>query len=250
MAELLDAKDRAKLGGGRKAGGDKGVEKLPELLPFDMWSKAWNRYQAILIKQAKALGMDRGDTLGEDMAHHLEMVTKIKAKNANWGFYEREFRQLVARGEARWGSSHLELLLHTFLLENDGARSDIGARPLPQARTLTSIPAGACYQYHRTGSCIKHRDICRFQHACFNCLRPHPASTCPQPMHPPFKIMERFRPRAGGFRQQASGQGQQPFRANWGQGPRGQQFGPRPQHFGAGGQVSGQAGRGAAHRQF
>ena len=34
---------------------------------------------------------------------------------------------MVARGEATWGKSHLELLLHTFLLESRGSRYSLSA---------------------------------------------------------------------------------------------------------------------------
>ena len=74
-----------------------------------------------------ALNLAHSSELGEDLAHHREMVAAIKDRQANWGFYEREFRGLVARGEAAWGKSHLELLLHTFLLEGRGSRDSVSA---------------------------------------------------------------------------------------------------------------------------
>ena len=53
------------------------------------------------------------------MSSALSSAT-VKVPPTNWGFYEREFRLLVSRGEAKWGRSHLELLLHAVLLESGG----------------------------------------------------------------------------------------------------------------------------------
>ena len=80
----------------------------PEQLSIQSWSLAWNRFTAVLTQQEP--------TLSPLLAHHYEVVMKIHAKRGNWSFYDSEFRQLVARGEAQWGSTHLELFLHALLL--------------------------------------------------------------------------------------------------------------------------------------
>ena len=90
--ELLDSKDRDSVNGGGKKRQEKSGDKVPEFLPFDLWAKAWNRFQAVMSQQRPELG--------PDLAHHYEMVVRIKEKNGNWAFYDREFRQLTCRGEA------------------------------------------------------------------------------------------------------------------------------------------------------
>ena len=202
MAELLDKKDKAKLSTGKMPGGDKGREVLPELLPFELWSKAWNRYQAILVRQVKTLNLADPGKLSEDLAHHMEMVSAIKEKHANWGFYEREFRLLVARGEATWGKSHLELLIHTFPFKESTER-DVGAGLLSskvKASSPRTLPTGACFRYQRTGSCVSG-PACRFQHACVNCFGAHPVAHCQRPLGN-LQVKESFRKRMGVLRQE------------------------------------------------
>ena len=260
MVELLDKKDRAKIASGKKPGGEKGREVLPEVLPFELWSKAWNRFQAILVRRAKALNLADSDKLGEDLAHHMEMVSAIKGKHANWGYYEREFRLLVARGEATWGRSHLELLIHTFLFEESTER-DIGARQPTtaiKASLLRNLPSGACFPYQRTGICNSGK-FCRYQHACLNCFRAHPVAHCPLPLGN-LRVKGSFRQHNGGYRQQGRQfggprqqqvqnggprqqfvQGQQPFPAPGPQeAPQGN-FGARMQFPGTGNRARGAA---------
>ena len=255
MAELLDGKDRERLGQGKRSGGEKGKTTVPEILPFDLWSKAWNRYQAILVGQAKALNGGDASKLGEDLAHHMEMVAAINGKHANWGFYEREFRLLVARGEANWGRSHLELLLHTFLFENRSGDNDMGGRRLAtgsRAGTSGTLPTGACFQFQRTGTCPVG-PACKFQHSCVNCQKGHPVAKCPRPLGI-LRLGQRFmqsqqqgsfggpRQMMGTFNgphQQQSAQGQNPFRTQGGQGPPPQRFGAKGPFQGAGFQAKG-----------
>ena len=124
----------------------KPFKKTP--LSIAQWSLAWNRFVAVLSEQQT--------NLAPQLAQHMELIMKIAQKRGKWAFYRHEFRKLLARGEASWGSTHLELYLQAMIpdAQNRPAtpapptypRHDIvGHRPTPR------VPNGACFAFHTTG---------------------------------------------------------------------------------------------------
>ena len=153
------------------------------------WSRAWNRFVAVLSQQ-------HGNRLTVSLAQHFEVVHCIAEKNGNWSFYDQEFRKMIGRGEADWGSTHLELFIHALLVHKQEGAQDKADQA--GAKQLQVLPFGACRTWHRSGSCSQG-DSCVYQHACFNsgCKGFHPIFRCPLPVRPPFHIQDRFKGKKG-----------------------------------------------------
>ena len=53
--------------------------------------------------------------LGPLLSHHLQLILEMSREKGNWQYYDSEFRKLVEKVEAQWGSTHLELYLRARL---------------------------------------------------------------------------------------------------------------------------------------
>ena len=143
-------------------------------LTLNAWAKAFNRFTAIMsVKFPEcSIGLNQ----------HMETVFSIAEQNGNWVFYDAEFRHMINRNDANWGSTDLELYL-CALMKSDSKNPKVDTDSL-------ELPKGACYRYHTTGSCAKPKQ-CKYQHNCTNCLRNHPRFKCPVPANEP-KLLSRF----------------------------------------------------------
>ncbi|KAK7492349.1 hypothetical protein BaRGS_00016446 [Batillaria attramentaria] len=158
---------------------------------------AWNRFLAILAQQSPSLT--------PHLAHHCEVVLVLAERNCNWRLYDEAFRQLVARHEAQWGSTHLELYLKATL-EGQKPSDKPASGMTSTSQSSPNIPPGACKEYHSGGYC--GYVPCRYQHKCFNCLAMHPFYQCRAPVSTPFKVLPQFQlhhPSRSGFRVGFSG---------------------------------------------
>ena len=144
-------------------------------LSFSQWTMAWNRFGAILAEQSA--------DLSPKLAHHFETIFQLEEKGADWLYYDTEFRQMVHRGEAAWGTTHLELFLKAHLNRKE-------VTPGSFSKASSPFPRGVCVAYHSAGHCQKGLQ-CRFQHRCFNCLGDHPFVRCRRPQGKP-KLFHRF----------------------------------------------------------
>lgn len=161
---------------------NKGQNNPSKSLPVHAWAKAFNRYTAIMSIQFPncSIGMNQ----------HMETVLTIAEQNGNWEFYDVEFRQMIMRGEAEWGSTNLELYLFA-LMRNTSKNQVVSTSSL-------QIPKGACHKYHTTGFCSRGVH-CQFQHKCTGCLDNHPRYRCPSPGNKQIvlpKFVRPFRPGA------------------------------------------------------
>jgi hypothetical protein len=156
-------------------------------LTIAQWTKAWGRYVAVLTEARHEQG------LTAKLTHHAEVVTSLADKKAFWRYYDEQFRHLVARGEAQWGSTHLELYTRAVLDSFQPRQTGV---PQPntssahRGRSQARPPAGACFRYHTTGRCPVG-NTCEYQHKCYNCLKLHPFSQCTTPIGP-VRILSRY----------------------------------------------------------
>lgn len=149
-------------------------------LPITAWARAFNRFTAIMsLKHPEwSIGLNQ----------HQETVLSIADQNGSWNYYDIEFRNLIAKGEATWGSTNLELYLFAMIKSDSKKSSGSGLY----------IPKGACHKFHTTGYCL-YADKCNFQHKCPGCLSSHPRFRCPAPASKPM-ILPKF---AKSFQQRA-----------------------------------------------
>ena len=123
---------------------------------------------------------------------------KLAQKRGNWLFYDQEFRKYIERGEASWGSTHLELYLQAMITDASNRPSSPVSYTFPRGQFSGNkpehkIPSGACYAYHSMGFCRKGAK-CTYQHKCYKngCYGNHSAARCGRPMQPPYNIMPTF----------------------------------------------------------
>ena len=79
-------------------------------LSFQDWCTAWNIFMSIyLAKPNQQSGLCRA------LAKHFDVVQGLARNNAGWRNYDGNFRLMVTKGLAQWGSVHAELLLEAKL---------------------------------------------------------------------------------------------------------------------------------------
>ena len=167
-------------------------EKQRKPLTLSRWLMALNKFTAsICINKPE---------LGPLPPHHIKLTLEMSREKGNWQYYDSEFRKLVEKGEAQWGSTHLELYLRARLknLSSESQRNSFSNNP----RWLQ----GVCFSFHRGTGC-KFGNNCKYQHKCFNCGFNHSFSLCSKPVTQPFK----FQPSNRNVGLQA-----QPFRTEFG----------------------------------
>ena len=159
--------------------------KQQPITNIGLWSKAWNRFSAVVL--------EKNPNLAVGLAHHMEVVTDLAKKRSHWRYYDEEFRKLVARNEATWGTTHLELYLKAVVEGLTESKSDQSNKPARQQSQKILVPKGACVAFHVHGSCANGWS-CSYQHKCFYCLNSHPASRCSNPQKQNVKILPKFQP--------------------------------------------------------
>ena len=126
-------------------------------LSFQEWSSAWNIYSGIYLAKPNPQ-----EGLCTALAKHFDVVQGLSRNNTGWQFYDHNFRLMVAKGLAQWGSVHAELLVEAKLLLTSPA--------LTGKRTSNNhIPHGSCIRFHRTGH-WRFQDDCKWSHTCVNCV--------------------------------------------------------------------------------
>ncbi|XP_070186118.1 uncharacterized protein [Littorina saxatilis] len=181
------------------------LQKRPKMKPQmdpTTWTLAWNRFSAIVTA--------RRPEIAPGLAHHMEVVVKMAGKRGDWSFYDAQFRRLIERGEAIWGTTHLELYMNATMASHP---TSLGlTNSLPRTSQQVPIPSGACFSFHKSGECSAGTQ-CSYQHQCFNagCRAFHPITHCPKPVTHPFSILPRFSNNRGrGNRSQEFQFGSQP----------------------------------------
>jgi hypothetical protein len=98
-------------------------EKQRKPLTLSQWLMAWNKFTAsICINKPE---------LGPLPPHHLQLILEMSREKGNWQHYDSEYRKLVEKGEAQWGSTHLELYLRARLknLSSESQRNSFSNNP-------------------------------------------------------------------------------------------------------------------------
>lgn len=146
--------------------------KKSKPLTMSQWLTAWNKFTAIMCMKTPELG--------QFLPHHLDLILEMSREKGDWNFYDIQFRKLVEKGEANWGTTHLELYLKAKL-------KSVNVQNMPQRYgSNPRWPQGVCFSYHRGMGC-RFGAQCKYQHKCFNCGFSHPFSTCKVPVNLPFK---------------------------------------------------------------
>ena len=136
-------------------------------LSFQEWSSAWNIYSGIYLAKPNPQ-----EGLCTALTKHFDVVQGLSRNNTGWQFYDHNFRLMVAKGLAQWGSVHAELLVEAKLLRTSPA-------PTGKRTSNNHILHGSCIRFHRTGHC-RFQDDCKWSHTCVNCGGAHAAVSCGQ----------------------------------------------------------------------
>ena len=96
------------------------------------WTTAWNRFTAVLTVKSPELA--------PALAHHMEVVLRIAEKRGDWAYYDVAFRGNVAKNEACWGQTHLEVFLLAMLLAHGQCT---GRTPQAKGQQKMYVPVGA-----------------------------------------------------------------------------------------------------------
>ena len=109
---------------------------------------------------------------------YCEVVRDIASKPGDWSFYDEQFRYIrqSAPDQYHWDTIHWELWLRA--VTNFRARPQVPSDKVStRSRNGQSFPKGTCWAFHAGRFC----GGCRYDHVCFKCGSPHPASQCSSP---------------------------------------------------------------------
>ena len=120
-------------------------EKNRKPLSLNQWLSAWSKFSSIICI--------KGAELAAILPHHMENILEMHREGGDWAFYHRQFRKLIEKGEAQWGSTHLERYLRAKLKVNQGQTANRSSNP--------KWPLGVCFSYHKGLGC-RFNDQCKF----------------------------------------------------------------------------------------
>ena len=110
-----------------------------EPLTFSQLTTAWNRFTAVLLVKSSELALV--------LAHHMEVVLHIAEKRGDWVYYDVAFQGNVAKNEACWGQTYLEVFVFAMLQAHGKCT---GCTPQTRGQPKLYIPLGACISFHHT----------------------------------------------------------------------------------------------------
>ena len=128
-----------------------------------------------ILKALRDIAAKPGDWSGVLPNHQiLKALRDIAAKPGDWLYYDEQFRFIrqSAPDQYPWDAIHWEVWLKavTNFRPKPQFPSDKGhLRTRPQ-----SFPKGTCWRFQAGKVC----NGCRFDHVCFKCGSPHPATQC------------------------------------------------------------------------
>ena len=153
-----------------------------EPLTFSQLTIAWNCFTAVLLVKSSELALV--------LAHHMEVVLHIAEKRGDWVYYDVAFQGNVAKNEACWGQTHLEVFVFAMLLAHGQCT---GCTPKARGQPKLYIPLGACISFHHAAYCSAG-SRCIYQHCCSNanCLSNHSTSQCHKPLLKSYLVLPRL----------------------------------------------------------
>ncbi|XP_069133550.1 uncharacterized protein [Argopecten irradians] len=162
------------------------VQKQPKskTLSIDEWTNQFDIFMAVYcVKYPEAFS---------GILKYQSLVRQLAAKNADWRFYDNNFRQLRANApnSMPWDIIQMELW--------NEAVSRRPSQNANQAKTGTGI----CHRFARGEFC----NGCKYAHKCGTCGAKHAGLNCPvlhgqkQYQGPPPRAMQNFRPFRGQHR--------------------------------------------------
>ena len=110
----------------------------------------------------------------------MEVVLHIAEKRGDWVYYDVAFQGNVAKNEACWCQTHLEVFVFVMLLAHGQCT---GRTPQARGQPKLYIPLGACISFHHAVYCSAG-SRCIYQQYCSNasCLSNHSTSQCHKPL--------------------------------------------------------------------
>ncbi len=117
-------------------------------LTIGQWILAWSRFTSVLC--------EKHPLVSTSLPHHMETVLKLEGRRSDWRYYDENFRQLVAKGEAKWGTTHLEIYMKAVLESNHNSYTHTNpsqSTNTPSQSTNTKYSKGVCFAYHNSGRC-------------------------------------------------------------------------------------------------
>ena len=134
---------------------------------IDQWTTAFQTFVAIYTV--------RFPDSAPGLMKYSATVRDLAAKNANWRYYDENFRYLRQKSLFPWEEIHWELWLQAHHLPSrSSSQGNLASTVNRQFKQ--PFPRGFCWKFHQGEKCFG----CNLKHDCFKCGAVHPASKCKQ----------------------------------------------------------------------
>ena len=136
------------------------------IVTIDQWTTAFQTFVAIYTV--------RFPNSAPGLMKYSATVRDLAAKNANWRYYDENFRYLRQKSLFPWEEIHWELWLQAHHMTSSSSQGNPANNINRQVKQ--PFPRGFCWKFHQGDKCFG----CNFKHNCFKCGAVHPASKCKQ----------------------------------------------------------------------
>ena len=136
------------------------------IVTIDQWTTAFQTFVAIYTV--------RFPNSAPGLMKYSATVRDLAAKNANWRYYDENFRYLCQKSLFPWEEIHWELWLQAHHMTSSSSQGNPANNINRQVKQ--PFPRGFCWKFHQGDKCFG----CNFKHNCFKCGALHPASKCKQ----------------------------------------------------------------------
>ena len=136
------------------------------IVTIDQWTTAFQTFVAIYTV--------RFPNSAPGLMKYRATVRDLAAKNANWRYYDENFRYLRQKSLFPWEEIHWELWLQAHHMTSSSSQGNPANNINRQVKQ--SFPRGFCWKFHQGDKCFG----CNFKHNCFKCGAVHLASKCKQ----------------------------------------------------------------------
>ena len=157
------------------------------------WNEAWRVFMVIALKNPAISDHQRAQ-LALDMIQYMQLINQLNHDNADWSFYDENFRLFKQYNQISFSSVDYELKSRAVARTNNMARWQQKykkpQRPIqPKQNSLVAeakgrlsrflVPMGYCKLFLASLPCYER--TCPYIHSCLWCNQQHSAYACHKP---------------------------------------------------------------------
>ena len=137
-------------------------------MTFDQWEDAFLIYMSIYTARY---------SVAPEMCTYIRDVKMLANSNANFRFYDEQFRMYRSSTHCEWNVVHNGIWFQATHPVRPSNKSKNSSNSNHQKQPFR-VPHGYCTWYHLRGKYCNSPQSCKYKHTCPNCSASHPMYTC------------------------------------------------------------------------